>query len=323
MQSTARPAAIVASRAVRAPQAPALAREGCTLARAGLRRPCPPRPPVQGVEGVQCRGDVRCGAAAAGVADLASYYPPKKNGLGKLMAHFRATVFYVFTVALAFPIFAFMLLSHPVQVLFDKYRRRLHHFANDIWAVVSTLPFYRVQVTGREHLPDKDQAVVYVANHQSFMDIYTLFHIARPFKFISKLSIFMIPIVGWSMWLTGHVPLARTDRRSQLKCLKDCQELLEQGCSVLFFPEGTRSADGKMQSFKKGAFSVAAKVGVPVVPITLEGCGPIMPNKREGEMYPGRAKITIHPAIVSKDANELCEKARAAVASALPPMLQG
>jgi 1-acyl-sn-glycerol-3-phosphate acyltransferase len=132
-------------------------------------------------------------------------------------------------------------------------------------------------------------------------DIFSLFHLNRPFKFISKKSIFYIPIVGWSMFMTGHVMLNRMDRRSQLDCLKQCRELLEkvgvharavhpawhaqpechpcgcsvssQGAPVLFFPEGTRSKDCVMKGFKKGAFSVAVKAGVDVVPITVLGTG--------------------------------------------------
>ena len=92
-------------------------------------------------------------------------------------------------------------------------------------------------------------------------DIYSLFHLNRSFKFISKTSNFLIPIIGWSMFLTGHVPLKRMDKKSQLECLKTCRDLLKRKVSVLFFPEGTRSDDGVVKdgAFKKGAFSVAEK----------------------------------------------------------------
>jgi 1-acyl-sn-glycerol-3-phosphate acyltransferase len=152
-------------------------------------------------------------------------------------------------------------------------------------------------------------------------DIYTLFHLHRDFKFISKTSNFLIPIIGWSMFLTGHVMINRVDRRSQLECLKQCGELLKQGASVLFFPEGTRSKDGRMHAFKKGAFSVAAKAKVPVVPITLVGTGDLMPNAKEYLLYPGKVKVVIHPAISPKDADTMTSEAYAAIASSLPPEL--
>lgn len=96
-----------------------------------------------------------------------------------------------------------MLLLAPLVALFDSKRRRAQHFVNDWWAKASTAPFYRVRIVGAEKLPKADQPAVYVANHQSFLDIYTLFWLGRPFKFISKTSNFLIPIIGWSMFLTG------------------------------------------------------------------------------------------------------------------------
>lgn len=110
----------------------------------------------------------------------------------------------------------------------------------------------------------------------------------------------------------------RVDRRSQLECLKACGELLKQGASVLFFPEGTRSKDGKMHAFKKGAFSVAAKAKVPVVPITLLGTGDLMPNSREYLLYPGKVEVVIHPAVPPSNADTMMTEAYKAVASSLP-----
>jgi 1-acyl-sn-glycerol-3-phosphate acyltransferase len=207
----------------------------------------------------------------------------------------------------------------PFVLLADRSRRLAQHFVNNLWACASTAPFFGVEVEGRENLPKNSAPAVYVANHASFMDIFALFHLMRSFKFVSKTSNFLIPIVGWSMFLTGHVMINRVDRRSQLKCLGQCADLLKAGASCLFFPEGTRSKDGRMHGFKKGAFSVAAKAGVPVVPVTLLGTAGVMPNGREGEMYGGRIRIVVHPPVLpQKDAGKMADEARRAVASALP-----
>lgn len=125
------------------------------------------------------------------------------------------------------------------------------------------------------------------------------------------------------MYLTGHIPLKRMDRRSQMECLQKCREMLQRGVSVLFFPEGTRSTTwapegAVMADFKKGAFSVAAKEGVKVVPITLVGTGSLMPSGKEYFLKGGKVQLVIHPPIQSNDADELTKKARKAVASALP-----
>eukprot|EP00882_Tetradesmus_deserticola_P007053 GHRQ01007425.1.p1 GENE.GHRQ01007425.1~~GHRQ01007425.1.p1 ORF type:complete len:346 (+),score=136.04 GHRQ01007425.1:213-1250(+) len=239
------------------------------------------------------RSNVVCQAAAAAAMPTAD----GPSGLSKVLANIRAAMFAAWTFTLAIPLFIIMMtLALPVLAL-DKFRRLAQHFVNNLWAIASTTPFYSVQIEGRENLPSSSTPAVYVANHQSFMDIYSLFHLQRPFKFISKTSNFLIPIVGWSMFLTGHIMLNRVDRRSQLKCLQTCIEMLSRGASCLFFPEGTRSRDKVLGGFKKGAFSVAVKAGVPVVPITLLGTGDIMPSGREGQMYGGAVKIVVHPMI--------------------------
>jgi 1-acyl-sn-glycerol-3-phosphate acyltransferase len=241
-----------------------------------------------------------------------------RAGTPKWIAVARGLAFYITTFAFAVPLFVFMLAIFPFVMIFDKFRRRGEHIINNFWAKLTTVFYYPIEIVGTENLPSPNQAAVYVSNHLSFLDIYTLFHLNRDFKFISKTSNFLIPIIGWSMFLTGHVMINRIDRRSQLECLKQCGELLKQGASVLFFPEGTRSNDGRLYSFKKGAFSVASKAKVPVVPITLLGTGDLMPNKREYLLFPGKVQVIVHPAVPPQDPDSMMEAAYAAVASALP-----
>ncbi|CAM6117018.1 unnamed protein product [Calypogeia fissa] len=263
---------------------------------------------------------VTCRVAGAAVPGDAS------NGINDYLPNFtdkslplriRAICFYLWTFAVAFPLFFVMLGVQPFVLLLDKYRRKVQHIINRIWASLTILLFYKAEIIGRENLPSSDEAAVYVANHQSFLDIYTLFLLGRPFKFISKTSNFLIPIIGWSMYLTGHVPLRRLDKRSQLECLKKCIELVKKGVPVLFFPEGSRTSDGKMAAFKKGAFNVATKGNVPVVPIALIGTGKLMPNGLESTLRPGRVKVIIHPPIQGGNADELCNEARDTIAQTL------
>ncbi|OMO90882.1 Phospholipid/glycerol acyltransferase [Corchorus olitorius] len=119
------------------------------------------------------------------------------------------------------------------------------------------------------------------------------------------------------MSMMGIIPLKRMDSRSQLECLKKCMDLIKNGASVFFFPEGTRSKDGKLGTFKKGAFSVAAKTGVPVVPMTLVGTGKIMPAGKEGVINSGSVKVVIHKPIRGSNPDILCEEARNIVAETL------
>eukprot|EP01025_Chloroclados_australasicus_P009415 TRINITY_DN13609_c0_g1_i1.p1 TRINITY_DN13609_c0_g1~~TRINITY_DN13609_c0_g1_i1.p1 ORF type:complete len:350 (+),score=19.31 TRINITY_DN13609_c0_g1_i1:2-1051(+) len=233
--------------------------------------------------------------------------------VGQVLAFVRAVTFLATAFIVAIPLFVTMLVLFPFSLMMNKHRRTLMHVFNDLWAQMVSSLFFRVKVHGKENLPAKDQAVVYVANHESNMDIFTLFHLGRHFKFISKVANFLFPFFGWSMFLTGHVLLNRVDTKSQIKCLMQCVELLKNGASVLFFPEGTRTKNpGQLQGFKKGAFSVAVKAGAPVVPITMIGTADVNPNQSGGMfMYPGVVNVYIHPAIQTEglDAQAICNEA--------------
>lgn len=111
-----------------------------------------------------------------------------------------------------------MIIGHPFVLLFDPYRRKFHHFIAKLWASISIYPFYKINIEGLENLPSSDTPAVYVSNHQSFLDIYTLLSLGKSFKFISKTGIFVIPIIGWAMYMMGVVPLKRMDPRSQVVC---------------------------------------------------------------------------------------------------------
>ncbi|KAJ4832606.1 hypothetical protein Tsubulata_027155 [Turnera subulata] len=207
--------------------------------------------------------------------------------------------------------------SQPFSICFSHNLKLTAFFSNFKIQVQKRTLCQKIKFEGLENLPPTDTPAVYVSNHQSFLDIYALLTLGRGFKFISKTSIFLFPIIGWAMLLLGTIPLKRMDSRSQLDCLKRCIDLVNKGASVLFFPEGTRSKDGNLGTFKKGAFSVAAKTGVPVIPITLIGTGKIMPAGMEGILNSGSVRVVVHKPIEGSDPTVLCNKAQNAVASAL------
>ncbi|GAQ90540.1 lysophosphatidic acid acyltransferase [Klebsormidium nitens] len=238
----------------------------------------------------------------------------KKSTFGSKL---RAILFYVTTLLIAIPLFVVMLVIFPFQYLFDKYRRRGLHVVNNLWANLTTALFYKIEVIGAENLPPKGTPAVYIANHQSYLDIFSLFRLWVPFKFVSKTSNFLLPIVGWSMFLTGHIPLKRMDARSQAQCLKACRTMLDNGGSVIFFPEGTRSLDQKLAPFKKGAFSIATKAKMPIVPITLVGTGKLMPSGQEGSLHSGGVKIIVHPPMMGTDPNQLMADSREVIYNTL------
>ncbi len=160
----------------------------------------------------------------------------------------------------------------------DRRRVVLHQYSC-AWAVFFIVinPLWKVRVTGREHLRWRGPAVL-VANHASLIDILVLFQLFRPFKWVSKAENFKLPFVGWNMRLNGYVPLVRGDRVSVMKMLAQCSELLGRGSPVLFFPEGTRSKDGQLRPFKDGAFELAVKHAVPLIPIAVHGTASALPK---------------------------------------------
>ncbi|XP_031109116.1 1-acyl-sn-glycerol-3-phosphate acyltransferase BAT2, chloroplastic [Ipomoea triloba] len=249
------------------------------------------------------------GTGSAGAA-----YPLPELQFGSKI---RGIGFYAATAFSAFFLFVLMLAAHPFVLCFDRYRRKIHHLVAMVWATLTVSPFYKIEVKGLENLPPDDTPAVFVSNHQSFLDIYTLLTLGRSFKFISKTAIFLFPIIGWAMYLMGTIPLRRMDTRSQLDCLKRCMDLVTKGASVFFFPEGTRSKDGKLGVFKKGAFSIAAKTGVPVIPITLLGTGKIMPAGMEGRLNCGSVKVVIHQPIEGNNPEALCSEARNVISNQL------
>ena len=256
-------------------------------------------------------------AATSGAAAAPGDATRENEGAFNLGARLRAITFFLTSFFLAVPLLIVMTILFPFCWAFDRTRRSALSFCNDVWATVSCALFMKIEVEGRENVPPADEAAVYVANHASFMDIYSMFHLRRPFKFISKTSNFLIPVIGWSMFLTGHVPLKRMERRSQMETLKKCRDMLGDGGSVLFFPEGTRSVTGKMAPFKKGAFSVAAKENVPVVPVTIVGAHEAMASGKEYELHNNSIKVIVHPRIQSTDADVLCERSEKIIKEAL------
>jgi len=165
-----------------------------------------------------------------------------------------------------------------VTLPFDR-RKVLLHLYSCAWATfyVAINPYWRLEVRGKEKLPWRGGAVL-AANHASLIDILVLFGLFRPYKWVSKASNFRLPFVGWNMRLNGYVSLVRGDRASVVAMLAECSRLLRGGNPVLFFPEGTRSRDGSLGSFKDGAFELAVEHDVPLFPIAVHGTGRALPR---------------------------------------------
>jgi len=130
-----------------------------------------------------------------------------------------------------------------------------------------------------------------VANHQSLLDILVLFRLFVHFKWVSKVELFRTPCVGWNMTLNRYIRLRRGDPESITTMMRDAERTLAEGSSLMIFPEGTRSADGRLKPFKHGAFTLALRARVPLLPIVIEGTSDALPKR--GFVLQGRHAIRI------------------------------
>lgn len=140
----------------------------------------------------------------------------------------------------------------------------------------------KVNVIGAENIP-KNEAVIFVSNHQSFFDIKLVFaFVPQNFSFISKESVFFVPLVGKYMQTAGHVSLKREAGRKSYDTMNEVVSKLEKGKSLVVFPEGTRSLDGKLGKFKRGISLLVLQSGKKVVPMAIVGSGKFLPK---GSMF--------------------------------------
>lgn len=163
-----------------------------------------------------------------------------------------------------------------VTAPFDPIRRAVHLFSCS-WGYhyFQLNPFWKVDWQGVENI-DPRGTYVLVANHQSYFDIMLLYGLHRMFKWVSKDSIFKMPLVGTNMILNQYVFLARGDLKSIKEMMATCRDWLKKGASVMIFPEGTRSPDGEIKDFRDGPFRLAHDCNVPVIPIVVDGTHEIL-----------------------------------------------
>jgi 1-acyl-sn-glycerol-3-phosphate acyltransferase len=152
-------------------------------------------------------------------------------------------------------------------------------------------------------------------NHQSHTDILALLSvIPLRFRWVIKKELLIIPMFGWALGCTGAISLDRSNREESIRKLKEGTSKLGGGWSLIIYPEGTRSPDGLVKSFKKGAFMMAVQSGIPILPVTCNGAFKILPKKTLA-IRPGLISVTIGNPIPTeglseKDVPELMERTR-------------
>ena len=177
-----------------------------------------------------------------------------------------------------------------------------------------------IKVTGQENV-DPKQSYVFVANHQSFLDVFAVYGwLPNNFKWLMKKEIRKVPFVGTACAVAGHIFVDRSNPRAALQSMDHIKKELVDGISTVIFPEGTRTKTGEMGRFKQGAFKIAMDMGLPVVPLSLGGFFKAMPS---GQAFANpRARVSLNigePIDISQfsDVNEAMEYVRDQIANGL------
>jgi len=162
--------------------------------------------------------------------------------------------------------------------------------------VICLLAPVRVKITSRGNYNIHSSYVV-VVNHQSLIDIPVLHGwLGLKIKWVMKQELKKIPVFGAACHSLGCIYVDRFDKYAAIKSMEDARKKLSRKASVLFFPEGTRTRDGKVSDFKKGAFHFAKDVGLPILPVTIKKTMHILPPDSL-DLFPGTAEIIIHSSV--------------------------
>ena len=176
-------------------------------------------------------------------------------------------VMWVFIALLTTVFLLFILILKPFET-----NQRITYRIPNIWGylIARVNPFWRIALSGREHLANGEGAVI-VANHKSFADIICLHLLQIHFKWIAKDSLFRIPVIGWVMSLVNYIPLQRGRQASIKVTYREALTWLGRDISIVIFPEGTRNRGAGPGSFKNGAFKLAIEAQKPVIPVVIHG----------------------------------------------------
>ncbi|MDH5737644.1 MAG: 1-acyl-sn-glycerol-3-phosphate acyltransferase [Gammaproteobacteria bacterium] len=191
-----------------------------------------------------------------------------------------------------------------------------------IWARVNLAAMLSgITVTGKEKIKH-GQPYIIAANHQSLIDIYAIYgYLGLDIKWVMKKELRKVPMLGRACEMMGHIIVDRSNTKAALKSINDARDRILRGNSVIFFPEGTRSRDGVLLPFKKGAFRLAKDLALPILPVVIQGTLEILPSDTM-RFTPGHIRMKVldpisAETVVDMDVNSLSAKTRELITAAL------
>lgn len=239
----------------------------------------------------------------------------------------------IYQICIAVPILLVCTILTALVTIIGSWLGSAHfwgYYPGKIWSIIfCRVLLIPVVVRGHEHV-DKKTSYVFVANHQGAFDIFLIYgFLGRNFKWMMKKSLRKIFLVGKACESARHIFVDKSGPKKIHETYENAREILQEGTSLVVFPEGARTYTGHMGSFKKGAFQLADELQLPVVPVTIDGSFDILPRTK-GVSFVCRHKLcmTIHRPIMPKgkgpeNIKETMDEAYRVVMSGLPPERQG
>lgn len=190
--------------------------------------------------------------------------------------------------------------------LFDKYNRIPNRIlGNMAWCMLKISPAWKIEIEGTEKF-NSSKPTIFIANHESFLDIPLLFQLPWKMKWVVKHSMTYIPVMGWMVKLTGQLTINRSSK-SALKKLSNLVKPLNDLVPVMIFPEGTRSLDGQVKGFKNGAFLLALEHDFLIQPIVIDGAHQILKSGSKLFNKKGVLKISVLDSIDPRNFDGMTE----------------
>jgi 1-acyl-sn-glycerol-3-phosphate acyltransferase len=234
---------------------------------------------------------------------------------------------FIWAVGILFLIisFPFSCLAWLVVLPFDRKRKIIHRIL--IWHCFiykRLAPIKSFSCEGKEKIVSRNTYIV-VSNHQSLLDIIFLNTLGLNYKWVSKIENNKIPFIGWYLWMADYISVDRNEADSKQRMFEKSSKFLKEGVSIMIFPEGTRSANGEIGFFKRGAFMLAIQTGIPLLPVVIDGTGGILP--KQGLIFGAKRDVKMrvldpiyHENFETENPNELALKISAIMKAALNEM---
>ena len=179
-------------------------------------------------------------------------------------------------------------------------RKTVCYYGPKIWSQLTLWLFLLPTSVAGKELIDKHQSYVFLANHQGYFDIFLMYaRLGHNFKWMMKEYLRKIPFVGLACARSGQIYVGET-RAGMARTVKQAQATLRGGMSMVIFPEGTRTEDGTLGPFQRGAFTLAGEIGLPIVPITINGSFKVF-NRHAKSVSHGRLTLIIHRPITAEE----------------------